>query len=75
MSSDIIFNFRKDMFVHLQCLPSHYFDRVNTGDILSKFNYEVLQLTDSAINAVVTFVRKGVLVVVMLSYFFIKIGK
>ncbi len=68
VSSDIVLNMRKDMFSQLQRLPSRYFDRVNSGETLSRFNYDVLQVTDAATNATITLVREGVLVVVLLAY-------
>ncbi|PIE42184.1 MAG: lipid A export permease/ATP-binding protein MsbA [Gammaproteobacteria bacterium] len=70
ISSDIVLVIRKEMFSHLQRLPSRYFDRVNTGKTLSRFNYDVLQVTDAATNAVITLVREGILVIVLLSYLF-----
>ncbi len=43
---------------------------VNSGTTLSRFNYDVLQVTDAATNAVITLAREGILVVVLLSYLF-----
>lgn len=68
VSSDIVLNLRKEMFAHLQRLPARYFDRVNSGETLSRFNYDVLQVTDAATNAVIILVREGVLVIVLLGY-------
>lgn len=68
ISSDIVLTLRKQMFAHLQRLPSRYFDRVNTGETLSRFNYDVLQVTDAATNAAMTIVREGTLVIVLLVY-------
>ncbi|PIE43635.1 MAG: lipid A export permease/ATP-binding protein MsbA, partial [Gammaproteobacteria bacterium] len=44
------------------------FDRVSSGTTLSRFNYDVLQVTDAATNAILTLVREGVLVIVLLGY-------
>lgn len=68
VSSDVVLNIRKDMFAHLQRLPSSYFDRVSSGTTLSRFNYDVLQVTEAATNAILTLVREGVLVIILLSY-------
>ncbi|MGY0398901.1 MAG: lipid A export permease/ATP-binding protein MsbA [Ostreibacterium sp.] len=68
VSSDIVLTIRQEMFVHLQHLPNSYFDRVNSGETLSRFNYDVIQVTDAATNAVITLVREGVLVCVLLGY-------
>lgn len=70
ISSDIVLTLRQQMFAHLQCLPATYFDRVNSGETLSRFNYDVLQVTEAATNALMTLVREGVLVIVLLSYLF-----
>lgn len=68
ISSDVVLNLRQEMFSHLQRLPTKYFDRVTSGETLSRFNYDVLQVTDAATNAVITLVREGVLVIVLLGY-------
>jgi len=70
VSSDIVRTLRLDMFLHLQRLPSRFFDRNHAGSILSRFNYDVLQVTDAATNAVIILVREGVLVIALLSYLF-----
>lgn len=70
ISSDIVLTLRQQMFVHLQRLPATYFDRVNSGETLSRFNYDVLQVTEAATNAFITLIREGVLVIVLLSYLF-----
>lgn len=70
VSSDIVLTIRKQMFSHLQRLPTRYFDKTSSGETLSRFNYDVLQITDAATEAVITVVKEGVLVVVLLSYLF-----
>lgn len=70
VSCDIVLALRQEMFGHLQHLPARYFDKVNSGTTLSRFNYDVLQVTDAATNAVITLAREGILVVVLLSYLF-----
>ncbi len=70
VSSDIVLHLRQDMFAKLQRLPARYFDRVSTGKTLSKFNYDVLQVVDTATDAVIVLVREGVLAVVLLVYLF-----
>ncbi|MBS9777973.1 MAG: lipid A export permease/ATP-binding protein MsbA [Gammaproteobacteria bacterium] len=72
ISSDIVLNLRKDMFEHLQRLPSKYFDSVNTGKTISRFNHDVGQVTSAATKAVIILVREGVLVVALLSYLIYK---
>lgn len=68
VSSDVVLNIRKEMFAHLQRLPTAYFDRVSSGVTLSRFNYDVLQVTDAATNAALILVREGALMLVLLSY-------
>ncbi len=68
VSSDIVLNLRHDMFAKLQRLPARYYDQVNTGKTLSKFNYDVLQVVDAATNATVVLVREGVLAIIFLTY-------
>ncbi len=66
VSSDIVLTIRKEMFAKLQQLPTSYYDRVSSGQTLSRFNYDVLQVTDAATNAALTVAREGVLVIVLL---------
>lgn len=68
VSSDVVLNLRNDMFTHLQRLPSKYFDRVNTGETLSRFNHDVSQVTSAATDAIIVLVREGVLVFGLLGY-------
>lgn len=70
VSGDIVLTLRQEMFSHLQALPHRYFDRVSSGETLSRFNYDVLQVTDAATNAAITLVREGTLVLVLLGYLF-----
>lgn len=68
ISSDVVLHLRRDMFAKLQRLPTRYYDQVNTGKTLSKFNYDVLQVVDAATNATVVLVREGVLATIFLTY-------
>lgn len=68
VASDIVLTIRRQMFAKLQQLPTSYFDRVNSGETLSRFNYDVMQVTDAATNAVLTLAREGVLVIILLGY-------
>lgn len=70
VSSDIVLDLRQEMFAQLQRLPSRYYDRVSTGKTLSRFNYDVLQVVDTATDAVIVLVREGVLSIVLLVYLF-----
>ncbi len=70
LSSSIVLDIRKDMFTHLQLLPHKYYDTTTTGEILSKFNYDVLQVTGAATKAIITLVREGVTVLVLLLFLF-----
>lgn len=72
VSGDIVLTLRQEMFSHLQALPHRYFDRVSSGETLSRFNYDVLQVTDAATNAAITLVREGTLVLILLIYLFYK---
>ncbi len=68
ISTSVVLDIRKEMFAHLQLLPHKFYDTTTSGEILSKFNYDVLQVTGAATNAIITLIREGVTVIVLLSF-------
>ncbi len=70
VSSDIVLVIRQEMFAKLQQLPAKYYDRENSGQTLSLFNYHVSQVTTAATGAAITLAREGVMVIVALVYLF-----
>lgn len=68
---NVVMNFRQEMFKHLLKLPTAYFDRTTSGEILSKIIYNVEQVADASSDALTVLVRETCtavgLMIVMLS--------
>lgn len=68
---NVVMNFRKEMFNHLLKLPTSYYDRTTSGEILSKITYNVEQVANASSDALTTLVRETFtiigIIVVMLS--------
>lgn len=48
VTSQVVFDIRKEMFAVLHALPTKYFDKSNSGAIISRFNYDVQQVTSAS---------------------------
>lgn len=55
---NVVMNFRQEMFSHLLKLPTAYFDRTASGEILSKITYNVEQVADASSDALTVLVRE-----------------
>lgn len=55
---NVVMNFRQAMFKHLLRLPSSYYDRTTTGEILSKIIYNVEQVADASSDALTVLIRE-----------------
>jgi len=68
---NVVMNFRQKMFEHLLKLPSSYYDKTTSGELLSKITYNVEQVADASTDALTVLVRESCtaisLLVVMLS--------
>ncbi|MFI4938127.1 MAG: lipid A export permease/ATP-binding protein MsbA [Candidatus Berkiellales bacterium] len=56
---NVVMNFRQEMFQHLLKLPTAYYDRTATGEILSKITYNVEQVADASSDALTVMVRES----------------
>ena len=61
---------RFEVFEHLLCLPSSYYDRESSGAIISKMIYNVERISTSATKAVTIVVRDSLTVVGLLAWMF-----
>ncbi len=66
----VIFDLRREMFDHLLGLPPSFFQRHTTGQILSKFNYDVEQVADAASKAVTILIQDTLTLVGLLAWMF-----
>jgi len=66
----VIFDLRREMFAHLLDLPPSFFQHHTTGQILSKFSYDVEQVADAASKAVTILVQDTLTLVGLLAWMF-----
>ncbi len=68
---NVVKNLRQDMFAQLLKLPTSYYDKVSSGELLSKLTYNVEQVADATSDAFTVIVRESFtaigLIIVMLS--------
>lgn len=68
---NVVKSIRQDMFAQLLRLPTSYYDKVSSGELLSKLTYNVEQVADASSDAFTVLVRESCtaigLIIVMLS--------
>lgn len=62
---------RKALFNHLTTLPNHYFDQYNSGALISRITFDVMQVTQAVTDAVKIIIREGATVIFLLGYLFL----
>jgi subfamily B ATP-binding cassette protein MsbA len=62
---------RQEMFERVQFLPTYYFDQQSSGTLLSKFSYDVEQITGAAVKSLRSLVEDTFKVVFLLGVMFI----
>ena len=71
LNQKIILELRNQMFEKLQRLPMDYFHKNTIGSVISKFTYDVSQLTQAANEALINCFRDAITVIALLVYVFI----
>jgi len=64
----VVADLRREMFEHLMRIPTRYYDRHSSGQILSKFTYNVENVAQATTMALTTIVRDGFTVIGLLAY-------
>lgn len=70
VTSQVVFDIRKEMFAVLHALPTKYFDKSNSGAIISRFNYDVQQVTSASNDALITLVQESMTIIALLAFLF-----
>ena len=70
IANNVIHRLRCVLMDHLITLPVNYFDHNPSGKLVSKFTYDITQVTGAASNAIAVIVREGFTVVGLLAYLF-----
>ena len=65
VGTHIVMKLQRQLFSHLMALPISFFDKTNTGDLLSKITYDASQVSNAASNALVKIFREGATVIAL----------
>jgi ATP-binding cassette, subfamily B, bacterial MsbA len=70
VANKVVMDLRNAMFAKLVRLPTYYYDNHTSGSLVSKFTFDVLQLTGAATSVVSVLFRDSVTIVALLAYLF-----
>ncbi len=65
-----IYKLRREMFRHLVDLPSGYYDKQTSGQLISKFTFNTEQVSQAVTSAVTTLIRDTLTALILLAYLF-----
>jgi subfamily B ATP-binding cassette protein MsbA len=68
VSLGLIHDLRRALFASLLHLPNEYFDRNNSGHLVSRITYNVTMVTSAATDAIKVVIREGLTVVMLFGY-------
>ncbi len=67
---NVIRELRREMFSRLVALPKSFYDQATTGELISKFSYDVEQVANATTRAITAFIRDTLTVIALLSWMF-----
>ncbi|HKW36591.1 MAG TPA: lipid A export permease/ATP-binding protein MsbA [Burkholderiales bacterium] len=70
VANKVVMDLRNAMFAKLVRLPTYYYDNHTSGSLVSKFTFDVLQLTGAATSVVSVLFRDSLTIVALLGYLF-----
>jgi subfamily B ATP-binding cassette protein MsbA len=70
VANKVVMDLRNGMFAKLVRLPTYYYDTHTSGSLVSKFTFDVLQLTGAATSVVSVLFRDSLTIVALLAYLF-----
>ena len=70
VASKVVLDLRNAMFANLVRLPTSYYDYHTSGSIVSKFTFDVLQVTGAATSVISVLFRDSLAIVFLLAYLF-----
>jgi subfamily B ATP-binding cassette protein MsbA len=70
VASKVVMDLRNAMFANLVRLPTHYYNNHTSGSIISKFTFDVLQVTGAATSVISVLFRDALAIVFLLGYLF-----
>ena len=66
----VIMDLRQAMFERMIDFPTHYYDQHTSGNLISRFTYDVTQIKEASTNAISTLVRDSISVIGLLAWMF-----
>lgn len=64
----VVMDLRNEMFQKLMTLHTRYYDDHATGQLISKFTFDVTRVTDAATNVVTIFIRDSIIIIGLLGW-------
>ena len=64
----VVMDLRNEMFRKLMTLHTRYYDDHATGQLISKFTFDVTRVTDAATNVVTIFIRDSIIIIGLLGW-------
>lgn len=71
VANKLVLDLRNAMFANLVRLPTSFYDNHTTGTLLSKFTYDVFQVTGAGTSAVTILFKDSLTIAVLLAWLFI----
>lgn len=70
VGSHVVMKLQREVFSHMIGMPMSFFDKHNTGNLLSKVTYDASQVSSAASSTLVALIREGVTVMGLLAMMF-----
>ena len=70
VGSHVVMKLQREVFSHMIGMPMAFFDKHNTGNLLSKVTYDAGQVSSAASSTLVSLIREGVTVIGLLAMMF-----
>ena len=68
VATRLVMDLRREMFDKLQTLPVHYFNNHSSGNIISKYTFNVSRVMAAATEVIVTIVKDSLIIIGLLAY-------
>ncbi|TEW50190.1 lipid A ABC transporter ATP-binding protein/permease MsbA [Psychromonas algicola] len=70
VGNNIVMKLQRQLFAQLMALPISFFDKTNTGELLSKITYDANQVSNAASSALIKIFREGFSVIGLVALMF-----
>jgi len=67
---NVIRELRKEMFFRLLSLPKSFYDKATTGELISKFSFDVEQVANATTTAITVLIRDSLTVIGLIAWMF-----